>query len=171
MADKPDLNASLVARRVLQAISVEIAAGIGGKYWAGLEHRRFKIGKISDNEMIGALGVSLSQQSTIESVRRLLPAPESMNHHDLVATFSSIIQWAESSPVHSDISLGEFCLRVASQPSSVVDLDSGAFRRHATSMIEQPITLRLARYIVFRIDDVRAAEFRTEAPYEGFAWN
>ena len=171
MADKPDLNASLVARRVLQAISVEIAAGIGGKYWAGLEHRRFKIGKISDNEMIGALGVSLSQQSTIEAVRRSLPTPESMNLHDLVATFSSIIQWAESSPVHSDISLGEFCLRVASQPSSVVDLASDAFQRHATSMIEHPITLRLARYIVFRVDDVRAAEFRTEAPYEGFAWN
>lgn len=171
IADKPDLNASLVAQRVLQAISVEIAAGIGGNYWARVEHRRFTDGRTSDDVMVRALGVSHSQKKTIEAVRRSLPTPESMNLHDLVATFSSIIQWAESSPVYSDISLGEFCLRVASQPSSVVDLASDAFRRHATSMIEHPITLRLARYIVFRVDDVRAAEFRTEAPYEGFAWN
>ena len=170
MADKPNLNASLVAQRVIQAISVEIAAGIGGNYWANVEHRRFNVGQISDDDMVRALGVSTSQKSMIESVRRRLPAPESMNLHDLVATFSSIMQWAESSPAHSDISLGEFCLRIASQPSSVVDLDSGAFQRHATSMIEHPITLRLARYIVFRVDDVRAADFRTEAPYEGFAW-
>lgn len=170
MADKPDLNASLVARRVLEAISVEVASGIGGRYWARVEHRRFKIGQISDDEMIRALGVTPSQRLMIEAVRRSLPAPESMNLRDLVATFSSIVQGAESSLVHSDISLGEFCLRIASQPSSVADLDSNAFRYHAISMIENPITLRLARYIVFRVDDVRAAEFRTEAPYEGFVW-
>ena len=170
MADKPDLNASLVAQKVLQAISVEIAAGIGGKYWAGVEHRRFNVGQISDDEMIRALGVSPSQKSMIETLRQRLPDPESMNLRDLVATFSSIIRWAESSQVHSDVSLGEFCLRIASQPSSVVDLDSDAFRWHVTSMIEHPITLRIARYIVFRVDDVRAADFRTEAPYEGFSW-
>ena len=170
MADKPNLNASLVARRVLEAISVEAASGIGGRYWAGVEHRRFKDGQISDDEMIGALGVTPSQRLMIDAVLRRLPAPESMHLRDLVATFSSIVQGAESSLVHSDISLGEFCLRIASQPSSLVDLDSDAFRWHAISMIEHPITLRLARYIVFRVDDVRSADFRTEAPYEGFVW-
>ena len=169
-ADKPDLNASLTARRVLQAISVEIAAGIGGNYWAGVEHKRFKVGQISDDEMIRALGITPPQRLMIEAVRRRLPAPESMNLHDLVATFSSIINGADSTTVRSDISLGEFCLRIASQPSSVVDLDSDAFQQYATLMSEHPITLRLARYIVFRVDDVHAADFQTEAPYEGFAW-
>ncbi len=170
MADKPGLMASIVAQRVLQAIAVEIGAGIGGNYWARVEHRRFNFDQVPDGEMVAALGVSPRHKSIIETVRRRMPAPESMNLHDLVATFSSIMHWAESSPVHSEISLGEFCLRIASQPSSVVDLDSDSFRQHAASMIKHPITLRLARYIVFRVDDVRAADFRSEAPYEGFAW-
>ncbi len=170
MADKPDLNASLAARRVLQKVSIEIAAGITGQYWRGVEHRRFKFGQVPDNEMVRALGTTRSQTLTIEALRRRLPTPESINLRDLVDTFSSIIHWADSSPVHSDISLGEFCLRIASQPSSAADLDSDAFDCHADSMIEHPITLRLARYIVFRVDDVRAADFQTDAPYEGFAW-
>ena len=170
MADKPDLNASLAAGRVLRAIAAEIAAGIAGRYWASVEHQRFEVGRVADGEMVQALGATPLQRSMIEAVRRRLPAPESMNLRDLVAAFSSIIQWADSSPVRSDISLGEFCLRIASQPSSAADLDSDAFKWHASSMIEHPITLRLARYIVFRVDDVRAAEFQTEAPYEGFAW-
>ena len=170
MADKPDSNASLAARRVVQRFSVEIAAGITGQYWRAVEHRRFKVGRIPDHEMVRALGTTRPQRSTIEAVRRRLPTPESMNLRDLVETFSSIVQWADSSPLRSDVSLGEFCLRIASQPSSVTDLDSDAFEGHANSMIEHPITLRLARYIVFRVDDVRAADLQTDAPYEGFAW-
>ena len=170
VADKSDLNASLAARRVLQKISVEIAAGIARGYWAGVEHQRFDVGRVADDEMVRALGTTPFQRSTIEALRRRLPTPESMNLHDLVETFSSIIQWADSSPVRSDISLGEFCLRIASQPSSAADLDSDAFECHADSMIEHPITLRLARYIVFRVHDMRAADFQPDAPYEGFAW-
>ena len=170
MADKPDLNASLAARRVLQRFSVEIAAGITGRYWRGVEYRRFKVGQVPDYEMVRALGTTPPQRSTIEAIRRRLPTPESMNLRDLVETFSSIIQWADSSPVRLDISLGEYCLRIASQPSSAADLDSDTFEWHANSMTEHPITLRLARYIVFRVDDVCAAEFQTDAPYEGFAW-
>ena len=169
-ADKSDFNASLAARRVLQKISVEVAAGIAGRYWAGVEHQRFESGRVSDDEMVRALGTTPHQRSTIEAVRRRLPAPESMNLLDLVAAFSSIIQWADSSSIRYDISLGEFCLRVASQPSSAADLDAEVFKWHASAMIEHPITLRLARYIVFRVSDVREADFQTEAPYEGFVW-
>lgn len=169
-AEKPDLNAILAARRVLQAISVEIAAGIGRKYWAEVEHLRFEAGHVPDDTLIGAIGVKPRQRSMIETIRRSLTAPESMILGNLVETFSSTIRWADSSPGNTDISLGEFCLRIASQPSSVADLDSDVFERNATSMSQHPVTLRLARYIVFRIDDARTADFQTEAPYEGFVW-
>lgn len=170
VADKANLQAILAAQSVLRAISVEIAAGIGGEYWERVERKRFKGERVSDVEIIQALAASGRKNSTIDPALQHYFAPDTMNQLNLVANFSSDIRWAEGKSVHSDISLGEFCLRVASQPSSVADLDTEVFQRHASSMINHPITLRLARYIVFRVDDAHASDLKTGAPYEGFSW-
>lgn len=169
-AERPNFNAGMVTKRIQQAIAVEIAAGIGGKYWARVEHERFKNDMGNHERMLDALGTARQQKSLITTMLRRIPAPESMSTSNLVATFSTIVAWADSSTLNSDMSLGEFCLRVASQPSSVAGLPDDDFEGHAIRMIEHPITLRLARFIALAVDQAHGANFESEAPYEGFAW-
>ena len=57
------LNANLAARKVLQAISVEIAAGIGGRYWAEVEHRRFEgPTRFPTMTLVRAIGVNTTSE-------------------------------------------------------------------------------------------------------------
>lgn len=170
-AAKPDLDASLTSLRVLRAITCEIAALVGGKYWAAIEHRVDRQETPPRESMVEALGSGYSQTQLIHAVQRRMPRPAEVTQQDLVNAFNFIAEPAIGQPrLPEALILGEFCLRLASQPASVAFLDDVTFSQLATAAIQNPVLLRLARYLVLQIDEHFGVTDEYDESFRGFTW-
>ncbi|MEQ1761024.1 MAG: hypothetical protein ABL986_22180 [Vicinamibacterales bacterium] len=169
---KPDLDASLTVTRVLRAITCDVAAGVGGRYWAAIEHRVEQQSIPSWKSIQEALGHGHRQAQAIQTVQRRLPRPANMSQQDLVRAFDAIAAMSIGEPVSSDrLGAGEFCLRLASQPAATALLDDMEFDRLALITLDHPVLLRLARYVVLQVHEERRATDEHNEAFAGLRWD
>lgn len=170
VATKPRFDAALTSRRVRRAIAAEIGASIGGREWAQVEHEHRDRGSCPTVRVNTALGTSQNAQRVRNALHQRLPHPEAVALADLVRTFGTVCSMAVTSRQTEMAGLSKFCLQLASAPFTLVRLPLEDFNAMALAVIENPVLFRLARSLVFLVDEASEAEFGSDAPYAGFDW-
>ncbi|WP_373071299.1 hypothetical protein [Gemmatimonas sp.] len=169
-ATKPRFDASLTTRSVLRAVAAEIGASIGGKDWARVEHEHRGRGRCPTERIHAAIGTSRNAQLARTALLRRLPTPSSVELPDLTRTFSSICGSLVAGTPGAAMPLGEFCLRLASAPSTLADLSDSEFQLLANEVIANPVIIRLARSLVFAIDRDQEVDVNSDTAYGGLVW-
>ena len=170
VATKPRFDATLTSRRVRRAIAAEIGASVGGRDWAHVEHEHRDRGHCPAARVTAALGTSRNAQRARDALHQRLPRPAAVELTDLVRTFAAVCSMVVTTRQIETIGLSAFCLQLASAPSTLTSLPRDDFEAMALKVIENPILLRLARSLIFLINEESEADFESDAPYEGLDW-
>ena len=159
-------------RSVLRAFSSRLASLIGGRHWERLEqHRGHKTVQLA--AMRARIEEASYRQALAASIAGSLPAWNGMAPEKRVSAFGAIINayvpQAEFGRNYARI--GEFLLRLASEPASLVAWPSEEVTGVIEKMLLTPVILRAARFTVLAIHAATVEDSEnTVSAYRGWEW-
>jgi hypothetical protein len=157
--------------RVLSAITAELSALVGGRRWAAIEHRLAQPGVEADPSRLQA-GVGaeryqarLAGDLAVHIREWAAEAPED-RAEAFAERLTRLVPWLLDAAKTDNRAMGEFLLRLASQPASLAGWPAAEVREKLERALNSPVLLRAARFVV-RAVDVEQVE---DAPPSGERW-
>lgn len=154
---------------VLRAIASEIAGLVGGPRWAKGEwdHVRSAVGAV--DSLAELIGDAPYQRSLAAALRDAFPALQVLEAPKRAAEFSSLLsQYARPAGVtFEDHRLGEFLLKLASSPASLVGWPAEELRTYLNLTLSSPVLLRAARFVVIA---TATEDEDAGSTYSGWIW-
>ncbi len=171
---------SIHRRKVLQVIIRNYVGLIGGEHWTHAEATfenggahdvsilkdavARRIGDVSFVSTLACAMAKLAQVSTEERVNRLA---QIVKDHGVVSEVRDIAR-----PVWDHLEwIAEWALRLASNPRDAVAWAAADLQKAATRLMEVPIMVRAARFVVLATHDHSDADAKADEIYAGWTWN
>lgn len=161
MASKPLFTSHTTSRAVLRSIASAIARDVCGDRWAGVESAYLEHERWTENKSADAVGGGADGLSALYTLRRWFDAPHE-NRADLRSTFvgaTGVFDLPQEGGVRA--STPDFALILASEPSRATVFRAETRMILSQFLISKPVILRLARYVVLRLDQERSADLDT----------
>lgn len=157
--------------KVLRAITGHIASLIGGHTWKSLERRiAEQDGGLDQAALEAAVGSKAHQRALARDVGRWVEGLSSVRPEERVASLATAlaIHARDQTFRSEDPRFAEFLLRLASAPESLSDWPSSELQAYVDRVLNAPLLLRAARFLVVAIDARDTSGAST--PFGGWAW-
>ena len=157
--------------KVLRAITVELAALIGGQRWAHVEKRIADYAtSVEMSEMQTGVGEQRYQRELARELARWIDRLRPAQPGERVQYLAdALTKHARNAGVQGEAGdLAEFLLRLASEPGSLATWPDEDLRVHLKFTLDSPVLLRAARFMVAAIDEFEVPG--AAATYGGWAW-
>lgn len=154
---------------VLRAIASEIAELVGGPRWGKGEREHVRLTARAVDSLAELIGDAPYQRSLASALRRSLASLQVLEAPKRAAEFSSLLsRHARPAGISlDDLRLGEFLLKLASSPASLVGWPAEELRADLDLTLASPVLLRAARFVVIATatEDEDAGSM-----YSGWIW-
>jgi hypothetical protein len=156
---------------VLRAITAQIASVVGGDRWARIEQLVARYdGPVPAAELDAAIGDHTQYRTLAQDFRRQIDdmraSPPEDRAQTLTKTLGTHMRRIDGPNV--DTRLATFILRLASEPGSLVSMQSDDLRIQLGVVLAWPVLLRVARFLVVTIHALEPDD--TITAYRGWVW-
>jgi hypothetical protein len=141
-------------REVLRTITSAMVSLVAGERWRGLEQRVASEYGPSLDELEALVGDKPDHKAIASSVRQSLPEWKGLGAEARGRAFGTILmRFGGRAGVADNVpGLGEFLLRLASDPGTLLAWDESERSEFLTLVLVSPMLLRAARFAVLAID-------------------
>jgi hypothetical protein len=157
-------------RAVLRAFSSHLVSMIAGARWSQLEEHGAREDAYSFNQLRNGVGEESYQRALAEAIQRRVLGWEALEPGERAEEFAAVLAAFKNrtSVERTDVRFAEFLLRLASEPASIGDWPKDEVHSSLKRVIESPILVRVARFLVLAIH--LDEEDDSGSTYRGWLW-